>query len=62
MYSILGIFTIDVLTKGISLIPFMLLGLGVGMLCSRWINERVAKITVVILLIISGISLILTAV
>lgn len=59
LYSIYGIITIASLKKALILSPFMLAGLLTGMSCSNRINDRTVKKIVIILLIISGVSLIL---
>lgn len=59
LYSIYGIITIASLKKALILSPFMLAGLFAGMYCADKINEKTVKKIVIILLIISGISLIL---
>ena len=57
LYGIYGIITLEALKKAALLIPFMLVGLGLGMFSSRFIDESVAKKIVVVLLIVSGIAL-----
>lgn len=59
LYSIYGIITIASLKKALILSPFMLAGLFAGMYCADKINEKTVKKIVIILLIISGVSLIL---
>lgn len=59
LYSIYGIITIASLKKALILSPFMLAGLLTGMFCANRINDRTVKKIVIILLIISGVSLIL---
>lgn len=61
LYSVLGILTLDVLREGLILIPFMLAGLILGMLCSKLIKETVVRRLVVVMLIISGLSLIVSS-
>ncbi len=59
LYTIWGILTLDSYkTAGILIVP-MLMGLTLGMLLGKKLNERTMKIIVVIMLIISGVSLIL---
>ncbi len=57
LYGIYGIITLEALKKAAILIPFMLVGLGLGMFSARFIDERVAKKIVVVLLIVSGMAL-----
>ncbi len=59
LYSIYGIITIASLKKALILSPFMLAGLLTGMFFANRINDRTVKKIVIILLIISGVSLIL---
>jgi uncharacterized membrane protein YfcA len=59
LYGIYGIITYEALIRAAMLIPFMIVGLGGGMLSAKYINDRVAKKIVVVLLIVSGISLII---
>jgi uncharacterized membrane protein YfcA len=59
LYGIYGIITLEALKRAVLLFPFMLAGLGAGMLSTRYINENKAKKIVVILLIVSGIALII---
>jgi uncharacterized membrane protein YfcA len=59
LYGIYGIITLEALKRAVLLFPFMLAGLGAGMLSTRYINENIAKKIVVILLIVSGIALII---
>ncbi len=61
-YWIFGILTLTSLKRALMLSSFMLVGLGFGMLCSRFINENLAKRFVVVMLIASGIALIIQAV
>lgn len=60
LYSITGIMTLAIVKQAVILFPFMHLGLGLGILLSKVLNESVVKKAVIILLILSGISLILT--
>lgn len=59
LYKVLGLLTLETLKSVLLLIPFALLGLFTGMKCCGQLNEKnVRKITIV-LLILSGISLVL---
>lgn len=57
LYTLWGIITYDVLKQSVMLIPFMLAGLCLGMLSSRFLNEKIVKKLVIVMLIISGIAL-----
>ncbi|TAH62792.1 MAG: sulfite exporter TauE/SafE family protein, partial [Anaerolineaceae bacterium] len=59
MYIIWGIITFDIFKSALTLIPFMIIGLVLGIFSSRIIDEKIVKRIVIIMLIISGIALIL---
>ncbi len=59
LYLFYGIITMESLKRALILSPFMLIGLGAGMLSAGRISERVVKKIVIVLLIVSGIALIL---
>lgn len=59
LYLFYGIITIESLKRALILSPFMLIGLGAGMLSAGKISEKIVKRIVIILLIVSGIALIL---
>ena len=59
MYSIAGIITGSVIIVALKLIPFMLLGLFLGMKSSNLLPEKWVRKMVVVLLILSGVALIL---
>ena len=61
-YWIFGILTLASLKRAMMLTPFMLAGLVGGMLSSRFINEKIARKIVVVMLIVSGTALIIQAV
>lgn len=61
VYAISGIITFAILKQALILIPFMLVSLFLGMLCSRIIKDKSMKKLVIVLLIISGIALIKTS-
>lgn len=58
LYSLWGIITWNVLKQAAVLLPVALSGLYIGMLCSKLTDEKHAKRLVIILLIISGLSLV----
>ena len=60
LYIALKILTMEILCHTLMLFPFSLLGLWVGMKCSSKMDDRIIKRLIVILLIVSGISLIVT--
>jgi uncharacterized membrane protein YfcA len=58
LYSLTGILNFGILKQAILLLPFMVIGLVIGMLLSKKSTEQFVKKLVIILLILSGISLI----
>lgn len=59
LYGLWGIITFDIVKQAIILIPFMLIGLVFGMLSGKFLDEKVIKKLVIIMLIISGVALII---
>ena len=59
-YCLLGLFTADILKKVCILISFALLGLYGGIKSASVLDDKIVKKIVIILLILSGISLIAT--
>jgi len=58
LYSFSGILSMDSLKTAVCLLPFMFLGLGIGIWFQKHLPERQAKNSVILLLIISGLSLV----
>ena len=58
MYLATGIITLQSFKQALMLIPFMLLGLFVGMKSSSVLDEKLVKKIVIIMLIISGAALV----
>ena len=58
LYSLYGIITLDIVKQAIVLIPFMLIGLVLGMFSGKFLDEKVIKKLVISMLIISGIALV----
>lgn len=58
LYSVIGVITLETLKQSVILMPFMLIAVLLGMLLSKKLNDRIVKLLVVIMLIISGIALI----
>ncbi len=56
-YSIIGILTVSTLLKTLMLIPFMLLGLWIGIRIAKHTNEKHIRIIVILALILSGAAL-----
>lgn len=59
LYTILGIINLSVLRTAMTLIPFMLIGLFIGMKLSKVLDEKLVKKIVIIMLVLSGVSLII---
>lgn len=60
VYIFAGIMTISVVKQALILVPFMIIGLGSGMLLSKILDEKIMKKIIIVMLVISGISLIIT--
>lgn len=60
LYTVTGVFTWTILQRAALMLPCMVVGLFLGMKSSSMLNEKTAKRVVIIMLIISGISLIVT--
>ena len=59
LYIATGIVTWDIMKLAVFLIPFMLLSLYLGMKFSNYLNEKVVRRIVILMLIISGAALII---
>ena len=60
MYGVTGIITLATLKQSVILVPFRALGLFLGMKGSSFLDEKKIKKLVIIMLILSGVSLIVT--
>lgn len=60
-YVFLDILTLETVKLTAMVLPFMLLGLFVGMKCCKFLDERKIKLLVVVMLIISGIALVINS-
>ncbi|MGD9474656.1 MAG: sulfite exporter TauE/SafE family protein [Eubacteriaceae bacterium] len=58
MYSVTGIITLKIVKTAMILFPFMLIGLGLGIQLSKILNEKIVKVIIILMLIVSGLSLI----
>ena len=54
-----GIITFDILKQAVVLVPCMLIGLALGMLSSKVLDEKSVKKMVMVMLIISGVVLVI---
>lgn len=59
LYGLWGIITLDIVKQAIILIPLMLTGLILGMFSSKFLDEKIIKKLVIVMLIVSGMALIL---
>ena len=59
LYGLWGIITWDIVKQAIVLIPFMLIGLVLGIFSGKFLDEKVIKKIVIVMLIVSGVALIL---
>lgn len=59
LYMCCGIITLETIKKSLLLIPVMLVGLYAGMASSNFLNEKVVKKIVIVMLIVSGVALII---
>lgn len=61
LYACTGILTPAILLGALKLVPFMIIGLAAGMICSGRLKEDIVKKIVIILLIIAGAAMIIKA-
>ena len=59
LYMCYGIITLETIKKSLMLVPVMLIGLFAGMASSNFLNEKVVKKIVIVMLIASGVALIM---
>lgn len=59
LYSVTGILTPVIFKSALLLLPFMLIGLAAGIFLSKKISEKIVKKIVIILLVLSGLSLVI---
>ena len=62
MYCVLGILTADSFKRALMMMPFMLIGLFAGIFGAKKLKERIVRILVIALLIISGIIMIVNSI
>jgi uncharacterized membrane protein YfcA len=60
LYSLTGILSVSTVVTVLPLLPFMALGLALGVLASRHIREETAKRVVAVILILTGLSVFFT--
>jgi hypothetical protein len=61
LYTMWKIITFDVLKQAVSLFPMMLMGLFLGMISSKIVEEKMVKKLVSVMLMISGIALVMNS-
>lgn len=59
LYTVTGIMNLEIAKNALCLLPFMAAGLGIGIFFGKRIPEKAAKRCVILLLILSGLSLVL---
>lgn len=59
LYMCYGIITLETIKKSLLMVPVMLIGLYAGMASSNFLNEKVVKKIVIIMLIVSGVALVI---
>ena len=59
LYSAFGIITLDIMKQAVILVPFMLIGLFLGMLSGKVLNDKQVKKLVIVMLIVSGVALVI---
>ena len=62
LYTLWGIITFDVLRQAVVLVPFVLIGLALGMLSGKVLDERIVKRVVIVMLVVSGAALVVNGV
>ena len=60
VYSVTGILTLQILRQAALLLPFMALGLFAGMKLAKSVHEKTVKTAVILMLALSGVSLIVS--
>lgn len=58
LYAVVGIITSNILKQAVLLVPFMLLGLFLGIKSSKVLDDKLVKKLVIVMLIVSGVALI----
>lgn len=61
-YALLGIISADMIRQALVLIPPMLLGLFAGMVSSKFLDEKIVKRLVIVMLILSGMALVVNTI
>lgn len=61
LYAVWGIITLDILKQAFILVPVMLVGLVLGMVSGKVLDEKVVKRIVIVMLMVSGVALIVNS-
>lgn len=61
LYAIWGIITLDIVKQAVVLVPCMLVGLALGMISGKVLDEKIVKKLVILMLIISGVALVVNS-
>ena len=61
LYAVWGIITFDILKQALVLAPLMLLGLWLGMVSGKVLDEKLVKKIVIVMLIVSGVALVVNS-
>ena len=60
LYISTGIFTLEIFTWALKLAPFMIVGMAIGTVLSKKLNAALVKKIIMIMLVLSGVSLMVT--
>lgn len=61
LYSVWGIITFDILLQALILLPFVFIGLVLGIVSSKVLDEKIVKRIVIVMLMLSGVALIINS-
>ncbi len=61
LYAVWGIITFDIVKQAVILMPLMLVGLALGMLSGKVLDEKIVKKIVIIMLMVSGVALVINS-
>ncbi len=61
LYAVWGIITFDIVKQAVILMPLMLVGLALGMLSGKVLDEKIVKKIVIVMLMVSGVALVINS-
>lgn len=61
LYAAWGIITFDIVKQAVILMPLMLVGLALGMLSGKVLDEKIVKKIVIVMLMVSGVALVINS-